>query len=238
VAQLHVQSSTAKAPTAQLLRSLGQVVRGLSTLFWGLPLTWVVFVGTAKTDWLVRLGACAFVPAVVLSAIVCRALGQLRDFQRQERIWQAALDRAELFAILNTGLTPFLYWWHKLPAVPLYRACVGLLLISSFLLLVQINYVLQRLSAMLPDEMLRMEAKMFTALNIFMLLAAMAVWSFYFALRQWQLPPSVTEPLESLDSPQGRWLMLFLALVPAAMTLSLIWKTKEVIFVSLISAER
>jgi hypothetical protein len=202
-----------------------------------LPLTWVVYFATAKLDWLASLGAWGFVPAALLSAIVCHALGQLRDFQRQERIWQQALDRAQLFALLNTGLAPFLYWWHKLPSVPLYRACAGLLLISSFLLLVQINCVLRRLSAMLPDEMLRMESRVFSGCNIFMLLAALTLSCYYFALQQWRLPPLVIEPLRSFDTPLGRWLMLFLALVPLAMTMSLIWRTKEVIFLSVFNAE-
>ena len=30
-------------PNPELMRSLGQLVRGLSALFWGLPLTLVVF---------------------------------------------------------------------------------------------------------------------------------------------------------------------------------------------------
>ncbi len=189
-------------------------------------------------DWLASLRAWAFVPAAVLGVIVWRALSQLRDFQRQERIWQQSLDRAELFAILNVGLAPFLNWWHKFPAVPLYRACAGLLLISSFLLLIQINCVLRRLSAMLPDEMLRMESRLFTGSNIFMLFAAVTAWGVDYAAWQWRLPPSLAEPLRNLDTPAARWLMLFFALVPLAMTMALIWKTKEVIFTSVFSAER
>src|SRR5439155_482483 len=39
------------APNAELLSSLGRLVRGLSALFWGLPIALVVCVQTAKGDW-------------------------------------------------------------------------------------------------------------------------------------------------------------------------------------------
>lgn len=39
-------------PNPELLRSLGQLSRGLSAVFWGLPLALVVCVQTAKGDWI------------------------------------------------------------------------------------------------------------------------------------------------------------------------------------------
>jgi hypothetical protein len=236
--RLNVESSTTKAPGVQLLRAIGGLVRGLSILFWSLPLTFMVYLGTASLEWFRGLGSWAFAPAVVLSLTIFYALRQLRHFQRQERVWQYALDAAELTAVINAGLSPFLCWWHRFPAVPLYGICVCLLLISSFLLLIQINHVLNRLSAMLPDEMLRAESKLFTACNVAMLGAGLALWGFHFALRQWRFAAAVAEPFGGLDSPAARWLMLFLALVPLAMTLSLTWKIKEVLFASLFNAQR
>jgi len=44
------------APNAELLRALGRLVRGLSVLFWGLPLALVACVQTAKTEWLRQFG--------------------------------------------------------------------------------------------------------------------------------------------------------------------------------------
>lgn len=228
----------AAPPTAELLRSLGRLVRGLSTLLWALPLTLVLYVATARLDWLERLRTWAFLPAVVVSVLVWYALRQLRDFQRQERIWQQALNRAEIFAIIDTGLSPFLYWWHRLPSVPLYRICIGFILVSTFLLLIHTNHVLQRLSAMLPDEMLRAESKMFTSFNILVLAASLTLWSLYYSIQQWPPGPLADSVFRSLDTPWGKWAMLLLTLLPLAMTMSLIWKTKEVIFTSLFNAER
>ena len=161
------------AAKADLMRALGRLVRGLSLLFWGIPLALAADVETARTDWLRALGAWSFAPALVLSGLLWFGLRQLRGFQRQERVWQQALHRTEFFAIVNTGLAPFLFWWHRFPLVTFYFVCVHILAVSGFLFLIQLNQVLRRLAAMLPDEMLRMETRTFAAMNTWMLSAAL-----------------------------------------------------------------
>jgi hypothetical protein len=39
----------------------------------------------------------------------------LGKFQTQERIWMNALERAKLVALVNVGLSPFLFFWNKVP---------------------------------------------------------------------------------------------------------------------------
>jgi hypothetical protein len=145
-----------------------------------------------------------------------------------------------MLAVLDSGLAPFLFWWHKFPAVPLNRACVGLLFVSSLFLLIQISFVLQRLSAMLPDENLRAETKLFTGFNTSLLLAFLAGITFYFVLTL--LPPSLLpvwlDRWMAAAAAAGVWLALFLMLMPLAMTMALLWKIKEVIFSSLTDAEQ
>ena len=94
------------AAKADLMRALGRLVRGLSTLFWGIPLALAADVETARSGWMDSLGALGFAPAFVLSSLLWYGLRQMRDFQKQERVWHHALHRAELFAIVNTGLAP------------------------------------------------------------------------------------------------------------------------------------
>jgi ABC-type transport system involved in cytochrome c biogenesis permease subunit len=221
----------------ELLRALGRLVRGLSTLFWALPLTVVLDVQTARTDWLGFLGDAAFVPAVLAGAILYYALRQMRDFQKQERIWHQALNRAEMFAIINAGLAPFLFWWHRFPDIPSYKICLVMLGFSGLLFLLQINLVLRRLCAMLPDEGLRDETKMFTSFNIALFLAAFAGLVVYLGLDQAQMLPRALGRIMTGDNPQGLWLFLFINLMPLAMTLANIWKIKEVIFTSIFEAE-
>jgi hypothetical protein len=230
---------------AELLRALGGLVRGLSILFWGLGLTGLVCLGmvyleTEQSFWRETFTPLAFAPALLPSPWLWHGLRRLRAFQAQERIWQRALNQAEILAVLDAGLAPFWFWWHRFPGVPLYQACVGLLFVSSLFLLIQINRVLQRLSAMLPDETLRAETKLFTGFNTSLLLAFLAGLSTYFVLTL--LPPALL-PLwldrwmEAVAA-VGVWLALFLMLMPLAMTMALLWKIKEVIFSSLTNAGR
>ena len=103
------------APNADLLRSLGRLARGLSALFWGLPLALFLCVQTAKTDWLRDLN---IFPPLAATGLVLYGLWQLGHFQKQERPWRSALDRAKLLALILFGLSPFLYWWNHIPTNP------------------------------------------------------------------------------------------------------------------------
>lgn len=228
------------ASKIELLRRLGQLVRGLSALFWGLPLTLLVYVLTARTD-LFSLGLFAILPPVIVSSLLLYGLGQIGQFQKQERIWHNTVERARLFGIVNLGLSPFLYWWHRLPFIPLYYAAVLLLAVSSLIFLFVLNRVLDRLAAMLPDETLRLETKLFTTFNRRVLLSIPVLLAVYFSLGFISPLPEflkiILNRVDQTDS-QGLWLIIFLILMPLAMTMALIWKIKEVVFASILESDR
>jgi hypothetical protein len=217
-----------------VLPALGRLARGLSALFWGLPVALVVCVQVAQTDWLRPLGVVA---PLLATGLLFFGLWLLGTFQPQERIWIAALDRAKALALINVGLSPFLCWWNRMPWQPFYNAMVHLMLFTALFFLFTLNPVLQRLSAMLPDETLRVETRVFTTINRGLLIAAMTFLVGYFALmRVTQLPSFVIHFLV-LWQQAGQWIMLFLVLLSTATTMALIWKTKEVILSSVFGSE-
>lgn len=221
-------------PNPELLRSLGRLVRGLSALFWGLPLGLIVCVQTAKTDW---LQAFTFWPPLVVNGLLLFGLWELGAFQKQERPWRNALDRARFFALTNLGLSPFLYWWNRLPHLAFFGIAVCILALSAVLFLFNLNGVLQRLGAMLPDETLRLETRQYTALNRNLLLVLLLLTALYVGLAEMQeLPGPLLEILLWLNR-SGWWALLFLVLLPLAMTMALIWKTKEIILDSVFGAK-
>src|SRR5204863_8819769 len=158
-------------PNTALLRSLGRLVRGLSALFWGLPLTLITCFYTAKMEGLKWFG----VPAVVSTSLLVFGLWEMGAFQPQERVWRSALDRARILALINFGLSPFLYWYNRVPANLFFVAMVLAMMLAGLLLLGSLNLVLQRLGAMLPDEALRQETKQFTSLNLNLLGATLVL---------------------------------------------------------------
>jgi hypothetical protein len=217
------------APNAELLRSLGRLVRGLSALFWGLPITLIVCFHTAKADSLKSFG---IVPPLVTTGLLAYGLWQLGDFQKQERVWRVALDRARVLSLINFGLSPFLYWWNKVPANTFFLAMVMLLTLSALLFLGSLNLVLRRLAAMLPDEGLRLETRQFTTLNLNLLLATLLLVLFYVVLGQFYTLPFWLGLIVSVAERGSLWFLILLVLLPLAMTMALLWKTKEVILES------
>ncbi len=214
------------APNAELLRSLGRLVRGLSALFWGLPIALIVCFYTARADSLKPFG---IVPPLVTTALLAYGLWQLGDFQKQERVWRAALDRARLLSLFNLGLSPFLYWWNKIPANTFFLLMVTLLAMSGLVFLGSVNLVLRRLGAMLPDEGLRLEIKQFTALNLNLLGATCLLALAYVGLGQLHRIPFWLGVAVSMVDRASLWFIVVLVLLPLAMTMALLWKTKEVI---------
>ena len=97
------------------------------------------------------------------------------------------------------------------------------------LFLFNLNLVLKQLGAMLPDETLRQETRQFTAMNRWLLVGLLFFCIAFIVFSQ--LPhPSLPagRVLIWLNRASGL-LLVFFILLPLAMTMALIWKTKEVI---------
>jgi hypothetical protein len=152
------------------------------------------------------------------------------SFQTQERVWVASLDRARLFSLLNVGLSPFLHWHQRAPDVAFFGQSAIAMGFSSLCFLFCLNRVLRRLAAMLPDETLRVETAVFTTLNVsLLLLLPILLTAYVVVIRMGDLPLSIRMAVQLLE-PLQYWLVLFLILLPVAVTMSLLWKIKEAVF--------
>jgi hypothetical protein len=225
-------------PNAELLRSLGRLVRGLSALFWGLPIALLVCFYTARTEDLRNFGIG---PAIVSTGLLVFGVWQLGDFQKQERVWRAALDRALLFGLMVFFLSPFLHWWWRFPSNSFFLVMVVILALAALCFLGSLNVVLQRLGAMLPDEALRLETRQFTAWNLNLLLAVFLLTVIQVLVGKVRNLPLWLAKIPIISDPEGQgfqWLLILLALLPLAMTMALLWKTKQVILDSVFGAQR
>lgn len=217
------------APNPELLRSLGKLARGLSALFWGLPTALIVGVRSVKSEWSTLIEVAV---VIMLNGLLLYGLWQMSAFQKQERPWQIALDRARLLGLVNLGLSPFLYWANRMPGQEFFAVAVLILGASALLFLFNLNVVIERLGAMLPDETLRQETKQFTAINRGLLISLLLVAAAYLCFLHLPDLPVVLRVAALLLERYSLWAMVFLILLPLAMTMALIWKTKEVILES------
>jgi uncharacterized membrane protein YedE/YeeE len=117
-----------------------------------------------------------------------------------------------------------------MPDVSFFAQAVGTMAVSCLLFLFCLNRVLRRLAAMLPDETLRLETAVFTTLNSALLVVLPALFTLFLVLaRVTALPLSIRMALQLIE-PLQHWLLLFLILLPIAVTMSLVWKIKEAVF--------
>jgi hypothetical protein len=237
------------APNPELLGTLGRLARGLSVLFWGLPIALVVCYHSAKGDWFRPLGV---VPPMLATGLLLYGLSLLGSFQKQERVWMAALERARVLALINLGVSPFLYFWNRIPSNSFFGVILELLTLNGLLFLFYLNPLLHRLTSMLPDETLRIETRMFSALNRYILFTIFLLLTTYFAMSHidpglpdqflgWlikisPLPARFNVIIYFIDR-AGQWIVLFLVLLPLAMIMALLWKVKEVILASVFGPE-
>jgi hypothetical protein len=222
-------------PDPELLRSLGKLTRGLSALFWGLPVAFIVCAETARLNFIQPF---EIVPALATNVLLLYGLWQMSSFQKQERPWRHALDRAKIFGLVNFGLCPFLYWFNQMPGQDYFRDAIFLLVISAMLFLFNLNVVIKQLGAMLPDETLRHDVNLFTALNRWMLTAWMFLVSAALLLPQFAFfSNGLGLELQLRVGQAEAAILLFFGVAPLAITMALIWKTKEVIFDSVFGAK-
>ena len=236
-------------PSPELLSALGRLARGLSVIFWGLPIALVVCVQSAKGDWFRPLGV---LPPMAATGLLFYGVNLLAHFQKQERVWGTALERVKLFALINLGVSPFLYWWNRIPSNAFFTFVTEMLVLSGLLFLLFLNPMLVRLTSMLPDETLRSETRLFTMFNRYILLGIFLILAAYFLmvhldpgspdkliawlLKVTPLPAQAGALLYFLDR-AGQWIVLFLILLPLAMTMALVWKIKELILASVFGPE-
>ena len=136
--------------------------------------------------------------------------------------------------------------------IRLLDSMIDVMTVTALMFLIALNPMLHRLTAMLPDETLRAETKLFSMLNRWLLYGIVGVLAIYFiavrfnplfleqvlesALHALSLPQSGGTLLLLLDR-AGLWIVLILVLLPVAMTMALIWKIKEVILASVFGPE-
>lgn len=222
-------------PTPELLRSLGRLVRGLSCLFWGLPLALLVSMPEVQGAWLGRVG---YIPPIVTSALLCYGTWLLGSFQPQERIWVSAHSRTLMLAMLLVGLSPFIYWWERVPSNNYFAMAALMFSLSELAFLYCLNLAIERLGAMLPDETLRQETRHFTAINRWLIILLLVGGVALFAMMHVPRLPESLAKLARIIYDQQRWFALPFVLFPVAVTMALLWKTKEIILESVFSTHR
>jgi len=216
--------SESDAVRAELRESLRRLVKGLSSLFWGLPLAVLI---CAQTSLNMILRPFGVLPAAAATGLLLLGVIQLEGYQRRRKDWMEALNKAKLFGLLCVGLSPFVFLWGRLPWIEFYNNMMGLLGLSGLLFLFALNRSLRLLTDLLPDEGLREETHLFTAINLGLIVGVICLTLLFWALQFFFNMPRLVVLRIDLLAEGRRFLMLFFVLLPLAMTMTLLWKIKE-----------
>lgn len=210
---------------------LAGVLRGLSALFWALPLALLAF---ARHFLAIIPTLYDLVLPSIASGLALYGLVRMGPYRQGERIWQSALMRSQTLALLVVGLSPFLFLWSRMPSVDFFARAVALLLAVALVFLVSLLGTLERLAAMMPDDTVCGDARLFRGLTAYVVsvLAGVSVTLY------WRLAPGhLSEFLEIPRQPLGlgrQAILLLLILVPVAMTMAVTWKLKEVVLAAVV----
>jgi hypothetical protein len=225
-----------EAPDAgDAIVDLASVMRGLSAVFWGLPLSLLAFARHFLVLW-PTIYDLLF--PTVSTLLLFFGLTRLGRWHPQERVWQKAVLLAQVLALIMVGLSPFLFLWSRAPAYPFYARAVLLLVCAAFGFVVALTRVLMRLSAILPDEVARADARLFHTLSTYVVLVLVSVAvTVYVRLAPIPLHEYLALPRQPFGF--GRQaLLLLLTLIPVAMAMAVSWKLKEVVMAMVVSTPR
>jgi hypothetical protein len=139
--------------------------------------------------------------------------------------------------LVLVGLSPFLFWGSRVPLEVFFRQMTALFALVAVLQLAELNIVLRRLAAMLPDETLRDDVRLFSGVSRALLFLGVGAGAVGLALWRWPAPPqAVAVGLESAARLIYPGLVLFI-LLPLALTMALLWKTRQMILDSVFAAK-
>ena len=206
--------------TALLIR----LIRGLSAVFWGIPLALLVCVRSAASVWLKPLDVLHTTASVALVCYGVWQFGYLHGVHSPS--WTRTIDRCKMLAVTCTGLTPFIFFWNHHPGEIFFSYAIFVLTFSSFLFLLKYNLMLKCLGGQFTDDILKSEIDLFSMMNCWCVAILMLGVTFIaganLALSDEQFVGLLTPFL-----PVGQTAVIILILMPVAMTMTLTWKVKE-----------
>ena len=198
--------------------ALIRVARGFSCIFWGIPLSLLLFSGTLD----IRLFSFVRMPAYVLGiflaylgAVSLQRAGPLSD------TWARRVRQALFLLLVEVYLAPFVYWWRQMPQIPYFAVnMTGFILCTTWGLFV-VNRLAGEVCNLLYDRTLFIEAQVAGWLT-----AGFMIIPFAYAVcySVWTVLRPDDDFFFNLDLPL--WIYV-LVLLPFTITMAVSWKIKE-----------
>jgi hypothetical protein len=200
-----------------------RLARGCSCIFWGIPLTLLLFSGALELRLLPRFRLPGFVAGLLL--VFCGVL-YLNRVPPLTRRWPRRIRQALLVLLVLVYLSPFVHWWRAMPHVPYYSAnMLGLLAATMWGFLI-VNQLAAEIGLAFGDRTFCLEARICGWLAVLFLLfpGCFALVRSVLAAAPFENTGMISLVLVPYLMP--RW-MYALALLPFTLTMMMVWRAKE-----------
>lgn len=201
------------------------MARGLSAIFWGLPLALLICVRASAANWLKTPDAIHPVAAL---GLVCFGVWQLQSpggAEGSRQSWSLELSRG--LALVMVGLSPFIFFWNRQPEQPFFGHCLMALAVSGLLFLLGFNQVIHRFEGLFADGLARAEIRLFSRMNGISILVLLTGTVFFLLVRELSATHAWMAYVGGRLLPVGFFTLLVFALLPITMTMTMTWKIKE-----------
>ena len=212
-------------PPAGDLRDVIRVARGLSAVFWGMPLALLICVRASASNWLKTPDAIHPVAAL---GLVCFGVWQLKHLRDVNPAWRApGLELTQILALVQVGLSPFIFFWNRQPDQPFFGHCLLALAVTGLLFLLAFNRVIRGLDVLFPEGLARAEIRLFSRMNGISILVLLAGAVSFVLVRELSVTHAWMAYVGGRLLPVGFFSLLVFTLLPITMTMTMTWKIKE-----------
>ena len=198
--------------------ALVRVARGFSCIFWGIPLSLLLYSGALD----VRVFSYIRMPAYVFGIFVAY-MGSvfLQRAGALSGMWTRRVRQLIFLLLVEVYLAPFVYWWRQMPHVPYFTANMAALVICTTWTLFVINRIAGEACKLLRDSTFLLETRVAGWLAVTFMLTPL-FYALYSAVRMYLQPDGVF--FFVLELPL--WVYV-LTLLPFTITMAVSWKMKE-----------
>ena len=200
-----------------------RLARGLLCIFWGIPLSLLMFFGTMELRLASWLRVPAFVFGLVLVFCGVFQLGRVRTLTPR---WARRTREAQFILLILVYLSPFVYWWRAMPHVPYYCANVLAIVVVAMWGFLAVNRLAAEIGAWFGEPAFVIEARLSGWLAVVFLLVPGTIAVLRTILATTSFENSGLATLVLVPYLVPRW-MYALALLPFTMTMMMVWRAKE-----------
>jgi len=203
----------------QLLR----LVRGASRVYWGIVLALILGTQLVKVELLEAMRIPPYIVGLLLTywgILLLYGAGPITSH------WSKMSKACCFLGLILLYFTPFLYWWEQAPEEIYYAVNAFLFWSCTIFILVLLNQMASELALRTKDKLFALEAHLSVWAVVLMLgipLLLTVIYAFYFGLRHQTSPFAHLKVL--IQGSPGH--MSIIVLLPFALTIINLWKTKQ-----------